>query len=162
MEVFLRKLVEEDALVSYKWRNDADVWQWTGRRPDRIITPEIELDWIRKILQNPNEARYAICVLPTGEYIGNVQLTNIENGKAEFHIFIGEKKYWGTGVGKKATLEMIRIGFEQLGLEEIYLLVHKKNSPAIVVYLKTGFVIDGLEGDFLKMIITRNQWKRCR
>lgn len=153
MEIYLRRLEEKDALISYKWRNNPNVWKLTGNRPDREITPEIELGWIREVLKRKNEYRCAICIARTDEYIGNVQLTNIKNNSAEFHIFIGEEKYWGKGIGSKATAEMIKIGFNNLLLKEIYLFVNKKNIPAIKAYLNCGFIIEECKDDQIKMVI---------
>lgn len=153
MEIYLRKLEEKDALTSYKWRNNPEIWKYTGNRPDKEITPEIELEWIRNVLKKQNEYRCAICLLENDEYIGNVQLTNIENGSAEFHIFIGETKYWSKGIGTQATKMMIKIGFEELKLKEIYLYVDKKNIPAIKAYLNCGFIIEECIGNKIKMVI---------
>jgi len=155
MKIYLRKLEINDALISYRWRNNPKIWALTGNRPDRVITPEIELDWIKKVLSRNNEYRCAICIEGTDEYIGNVQLTNINNGCAEFHIFIGEEKYWGKGIGTVATKQMIKIGFEKLELNEIYLFVHKLNIPAIKVYLNCGFVIEQSDGNQIKMVIRK-------
>lgn len=153
MKIYLRDLVEKDALTSYKWRNNPNIWKFTGRKPDKVITPEIELEWIKEVLQRPHEKRYAICINGTDEYIGNVQLTNIDKGEAEFHIFIGEEKYWGKGIGTQATLELIKIAFNQLKLKKIYLFVNKKNIPAIKAYLNCGFIIESCTADQIKMEI---------
>ena len=157
MNIYLRPLKVEDALTSYKWRNDTTIWKLTGRKPDRLITPEIETEWIKQALSRNDEVRFAICITDTDEYIGNVQLTNIKDNKAEFHIFIGEKKYWGFGIGTKATSEMIKIGFQKLSLNEIYLFVNKKNVAAIKSYLNCGFLIDNCIDDQIKMSIKNGE-----
>lgn len=155
MEIYLRKLRIEDSLISYKWRNNPEIWKFTGNRPDRVITLELEKEWIMKVLKNEDEARYAICLKPTNEYIGNIQLTNIKNKTAEFHIFIGELKYWGKGLGTKATKEMVRIGFEELLLNEIYLYVDNRNIAAIKAYLNCGFIIDSCINGKIRMFIRK-------
>ena len=43
MEIYIRPLRIEDALISYKWRNICEIWALTGSRPDIEITPELEL-----------------------------------------------------------------------------------------------------------------------
>jgi len=153
MKIYLRKLKIEDAFISYKWRNNPKIWNLTGKKPNKTITPEIELKWIKEVLSRKDEYRCAICIDKTDEYIGNVQLTNISNGKAEFHIFIGEERYWGKGIGTKATKEMIKIGFQLLNLNEIYLFVNKLNIAAIIAYLKAGFVIEQCKDKQIKMVI---------
>jgi diamine N-acetyltransferase len=151
-DIYLRPLEINDALTSYKWRNDPVIWEFTGSRPDRTISPEMEIEWIKDVLQRQNEVRYAICIGGSDEYIGNVQLTNISNNSAELHIFIGETKYWGKKFGSMATTGMVDIGFNRLGLKEIYLFVNKKNITAIKAYLNSGFIIESCDDFEIKMV----------
>jgi RimJ/RimL family protein N-acetyltransferase len=131
--------MEEDAYILYKWRNDDEIWRYTTKRPDIVSTPETELKWIREVLKRDNEKRFAICISETDEYIGNVQLTNINSQEGEFHIFIGEKKYFGYGYGTAATLELIKYAFNDLKLQSIYLDVRPQNINAVKLYKKVGF-----------------------
>jgi diamine N-acetyltransferase len=139
MNIFIRPLQESDALISYKWRNDPDVWVLMGSRPDRQITQEIELEWIRHVLSDKTTKRFAICVAGPDEYIGNVQLTGISADEAEFHIFIGEKSYWGKGVSTQATGMILKYAFNELHLKRVSLTVNKENIAAIKSYEKNGF-----------------------
>jgi len=138
-DIYIRPLRIEDAAISYLWRNDSEVWKFTGSRPDRLITLEIEKEWIENVINRNNERRYAICLVANDKYIGNVQLTKISEGAAEFHLFIGDKDYWNKGIGKEATKKMIEIGFNELNLEEIYLEVDIRNAPAVKAYERVGF-----------------------
>ena len=112
-EIYLRPLQEKDAERSYLWRNDSDVWKFTGSKPDIYVTPEIEKEWIQKILQRPDEKRFAICLKENDQYIGNVQLTGINDYDGEFHVFIGEKSYWGKGIGTCATNLLVEHAFSR-------------------------------------------------
>ncbi len=138
--VLIRPLREDDALASYEWRNDPEVWKLTGRRPDRLITLQIETEWIRKVLSEENSARFAILVDNT--YVGNIQITNIITaGEGEYHIFIGNRAFWGKGIATQATWQLLRYAREKLGLKKLHLTVKPENEAAIRVYLKCGFVI---------------------
>lgn len=139
MRVSLRPLQEADAKISCRWRNNPDVWRFTGNKPDTHVTEAIELAWIRQALNNPCELRFAICAGDSCEYVGNAQLTNITKGDAEFHIFIGEIAWHGRGVGSFATQQVLQHAHTVLGLNEIYLHVHADNAAAITAYLKCGF-----------------------
>ena len=138
MKVAIRPLKIEDAEASYKWRNNEEIWSKTGSSPERIISKKDELDWIQKVIKRKDELRFAICVSEEEKYIGNIQLTNIKDSSAEFHIFIGEKSYWGKGIAHKAMLLILRHGFEVLNLEEIYLRVRNDHARAIKLYKKQG------------------------
>ena len=91
--VFIRPLTIQDALVSYRWRNDPEVWKFTGSRPDRYITQEIEIEWAKKVLQDKSSHRFAICVQEEQavHYVGNIQLTDITAQEGQYHIFIGDR-----------------------------------------------------------------------
>ena len=152
MNCYLRPLEENDATVSFNWRNDERVWKHTGSRPDRVITQEIESDWIKAVLKRDNEKRFAICIESTDEYIGNVQLTSITPTEAEFHIFIGDVNFLGKKLGQQATELALNKAFENFNLKEVYLYVHVENKAAIAIYKKCGFSIAEKNDKDLKMI----------
>lgn len=157
-DVTIRPLKEDDALVSFEWRNDPDIWRYTGSKPDREITPEIEKQWIIKAINEPKSKRFAI--ITDDVYVGNVYLTNIKDKTAEYHIFIGDKNYWGKGIAGKATDLIIKFGKDELGLKAIYLSVHKDNVAAVHLYEKFGFrkTEDELN-NFIKMRLELNDKK---
>lgn len=148
-QILIRPLQISDSLISYQWRNNPDIWEFTGSRPDRIITKEIESEWLQKVLEDHTSKRFAITCDHT--YIGNVQLTSITDKNAEFQIFIGEKKYWGKGISQLATYQILYYAKEILNLETSYLSVNKKNVAAIRSYEKNGFACTQQENDWLKM-----------
>ncbi len=152
MNVTLRPLQESDALTSWRWRNDAHIWHFTGNRPDTAITAEMEREWIRKVLTRTDEKRFAICVDGAQSYVGNVQLTGITPTEAEFHIFIGERAVHGKGVGTRATRLMLDYARDTLGLQQVYLRVHPANVAAIRAYEKCGFEAAASQGGRLTYI----------
>ena len=106
MQVEIRPLREEDAHVSVRWRNISDIWRYTKFQATRPVTLDDELAWIRQVTADPTCRRFAI--LADGRYVGNIYLTGIKDGLAEYHVFIGEQDYWGRGVAKAATREILR------------------------------------------------------
>lgn len=158
IDIYIRPLRMGDHEVAYHWRNNPEVWKYTGSRPDIVVTEEIERQWMERVLAQTNVMRYAICIKDTDEYIGNVTLTDIEDGRAQFHTHIGATQYWGKGISSKATRMMLEMGFAA-GLCEIYLGVHKDNAGALSVYRKWGFVEAGREGDEIKMTLTKQQFE---
>ena len=152
MEIRIRPLVEEDAYTSVKWRNDPDVFKYTGNTYDHEITIESELDWIRRVMNNPNDYRCAI--IADNTYVGNIYLTDIDGVSAHYHIFIGNKDYWGKGVAKEASKQIIDYAFGSLGLKRIILRVRKDNVRAIRLYHSLGFSITENDSKWNKMILT--------
>lgn len=152
IDVYIRPLSVDDAKISYKWRNDPEIWKLTGSKPEKIITLDIEAEWIKKVITLKDEKRFAICIRETDEYIGNVQLTGINQNDAEFHIFIGEKKYWGKGVATSATGKILDYAKNVLKIKIVYLHVNEKNIHAIKAYNKNGFEISCKNYKMIKMI----------
>ena len=76
----------------------------------------------------------------------------------EFRILINPD-FLNKGYGKELTKKALEIGFEQLNMKEISLIVRKNHHIAITLYKKIGFIttgetvetIDGQEMEFLIM-----------
>ena len=148
-KVYIRPLCVEDAQISYKWRNDPEVWKFTGSQPDREITHNIELDWIKKVIADDSGRRFAI--IADDQYVGNIQLTNIKDRKAEYHIFIGDKIWWGKGISYLATYQILHFAKEELQLEEVFLSVREDNIAAVKSYRKSSFAEDEMKEGWIKM-----------
>lgn len=153
MEVTIRPLQEQDAYTSVKWRNDPEVFKYTGNTYSNEITIESELSWIRNVIAN-NEAgtEYRCAIEADGVYVGNIYLTHLTTGIGHYHIFIGNKDYWGKGVAKKASLLILSDGINELGLQGIELSVRPENATALNLYLKLGFVETGRTEKYIKML----------
>lgn len=147
-----------DAYTSVKWRNDPQVFKFTGNTYNHEITIESELDWIRRVISNPNDYRCAIIV--DNNYVGNIYLTDIQNKMAEYHIFIGDRDYWGKGVARKASKLILEYAFYLLQLNEVRLSVRKENVAAYNLYYKLGFNIVKEDGSWLHMCIKREQFAK--
>lgn len=151
----IRSLEEKDALTSYKWRNDKEVFKYTGNTYDNFISYKTELEWINRVINNSNEFRCAIEV--DGKYVGNIYLTDIDEESAEYQIFIGEKDYWGRGVAAEASRQILKYAFEKRGLKRVYLHVREDNERALRLYKKMGFIPCNSDNHWIKMIIQYRQ-----
>lgn len=152
LNVTIRPLVVEDAFTSVKWRNDPEIFKYTGNTYDHIITIQEELTWINKVISNKNDYRCAIEV--KGRYVGNIYITNIHDGIGEFHIFIGDRNYWGKGIAKCASMKMLAYAFSELLLTQINLSVRPQNERALHLYQQIGFKEIDRNSEFIKMEIT--------
>lgn len=153
MKVTIRPLIEEDAYTSVKWRNDPDVFKYTGNTYKHEIKIENELEWIRKVIAIANDYRCAI--LADGVYVGNIYLTDIDGISAHYHIFIGNKNYWGKGVAKQASQLLLDYAFHNLKLENVQLRVRKENVSAFMLYQKLGFVEENEDDVWVSMILRK-------
>lgn len=139
VQIYLRPLKMDDASVSYQWRNDEAIWKYTNFVAYKPVTLATEQRWLANVLARPDQKRFAICLSSSHQYIGNVQLLRINKKSAELHLFIGEKDYWGFGIGFSATSKLLEMAFAIFKLKVVFLDVHPENLSAIRCYQKAGF-----------------------
>lgn len=151
MNIRIRPLIENDAYTSVKWRNDREVFRYTGNTYNNIISLESELEWIRRVIKNSDEYRCAILV--DDIYVGNIYLTDITNESAFYHIFIGDKSFWGKGCAYMASKLILDYAFKKLLLSKVYLNVKSENLKAIKLYNRLGFKKIDSHGEFNLMLI---------
>ena len=72
------------------------------------------------------------------EYLGTVSLRHIKDGSAEFAITI-RKGAMGTGAGWFGMSEILKKGFREYGLQEIFWCVSAENERAVRFYRKHDF-----------------------
>lgn len=103
------------------------------------------------IARHQNDYTFSIVSRTTGEFIGNCSIHDIENNSGEIGIFISPS-FQNQGLGTEALAELIRIGFYELNLEEIRLIVFSHNTRAIHIYERLGF----REYNRITAVTTRN------
>ena len=139
--IYLRELVLDDATAEYcSWLNDPAVNKYLETRQAAI---EDLKAFIQKQIDNPNSFFVGIFDKSNDKHIGNIKLEPIDwdKKKAALGILIGNKEYWGKGIGTEATKLMIDYAFNRLGLNEIGLGVISENMPARKMYERVGFEV---------------------
>ncbi len=141
----LRRLKEKDATGMLEWMHDPEFQKnfqidMINRRMEDII------EFINQSQTDRIEGQsihYAI-VDEEDEYLGTISLKDIDllARKAEYAISL-RKMAQGKGIATEATRELLRIAFDKLGLERVYLNVLSENINAIRLYEKCGFVYEG-------------------
>lgn len=88
---------------------------------------------------------FAIRLLPDAPLIGCASLRDIdrEHLQAELGFWIG-RDWWGQGYAREAAAEVLRFGFEDLGLNRIYAHHMVRNPAAGQVLLHIGMRREGL------------------
>ncbi|RZJ83212.1 MAG: N-acetyltransferase [Chryseobacterium sp.] len=157
-QIYLRPLTVADARVSYLWRADTILWRYTHFKATRTATQAKETEWLQSKLLDQNDARFAICLTKDDEYIGNAQLIEIRDNRAELYIFIGDKSYWGNGIGTYATQLILHHGFSNLKLEGVFLYVNKANTAAVSIFRKFGFSTFSETDGFLEMNLDKQKF----
>lgn len=143
----LRELEDKDAPYMLEWMTDPMINQFF-----KFSVKDISLETVKHFIKKarreridddePNNLHYAV-VDGMDEYYGTVSLKNInwQDHTAEYAISTRSVAKH-RGYGQFATREIIRIAFELLHLEKVFLYVLPDNEAAIKMYKKCGFEAD--------------------
>ena len=153
--VYLKPITLNEVNEKYlSWLQDVEVMQG-------IATSGYTLDSLKKYvtdrIDSPQVAFFGIFDSKTSEHIGNVKLDfhDVKANVSELGLLIGNKNYWGRGIGYEACNLAISYGFEKMNLRKIYLAVYENNLNAKKLYEKLGFI---LEGTLRKQIMANNTY----
>jgi [ribosomal protein S5]-alanine N-acetyltransferase len=124
------------------WLTDNEVMQGLATTG---YTIEKLRGYVASRVNRPDVAFFAIRSNETGEHIGNIKLEvqDAPAAVADLGLLIGNKQYWGKGVGHEACGLAIGYGFEAMKLRKIYLAVYDNNPKARRLYEKLGFKLEG-------------------
>lgn len=136
IQMQLRELKQTDAPLMYEWMHDKKVVSEL-KTDFESKTMEDCLAFISNAGDSEEMCHFAIAD-EAGEYMGTVSLKHIGNGSAEFAIAIRQCAM-GKGYSVFAMKEIIRYGFDTLGLRTIYWCVAPENKRALRFYDKNGF-----------------------
>jgi RimJ/RimL family protein N-acetyltransferase len=121
--------------LSWSWLNNPEIKELTNTP---TFTKEDQKRWFDD-LKNKND--YLIFGITYNDIpIGVCGLKNINKNDCEYWGYIGEKMYWGKGIGKIILKQMEKMARE-LGIKTIYLNVIKTNDRAIFLYTRSGYSI---------------------
>lgn len=147
--LILRSWEESDAEELFCYAKDPAVGLSAGWPPHTSVENSREI--IRDALSGPET--YAVVLQETGNPIGCAALFRngegsipLSDGEAELGYWLGVP-YWGQGIIPEACRELVRHGFEDLGLDRIWCGNFEGNSNSERVWGKLGFVFDRRELD---------------
>ena len=80
-------------------------------------------------------------ILHAGDHIGNCAITNIDkvNSHAGMSFLIGDRGYWGKGIGTIVGQMLMAIGFTQMGLNKMWIGTLEDNVAMNTVAINLGF-----------------------
>ena len=184
-QFFVRPFTIDDITNQYlSWFRDQEVTKYTSHGLFKYTKEQAikylenadkKGDLIWAIISKSLEAtlKKQICEYIDGTFythVGNIALQNINwvDRNAEFAGILGEKEYWGKGIGTKAVRLLFAHGFDKLNLNKIYLGTAESNIGMITIALKLGMKQEGilknhvfLNGDYCNIYqfgIMRDKW----
>lgn len=160
MEYRLRELKLKDCNGMLEWMHDPQInylytdkiKMATGESVEQFIADAVEMR------QAGVTYHYAV-VDGQDEYMGTISLKNVEKiAGAEYAISM-RRRFQGKGIASWATREILRIAFEELKLNRVYLNVLSDNEHANQFYVKNKF---RYEGESKQCILIGNELKSLK
>ena len=139
--LLLRRWEDSDAESLFEYAADPDVGPIAGWPPHQSI--EESRDVIKNVF-NGKEA-YAICLKTDDRAIGAIELklnghTDLtdRDDECELGYWLG-KPFWGQGIMPEAVKEILRHGFEKIGMTKVWAGYYEGNLKSKRVQEKSGF-----------------------
>lgn len=139
--LILRPWVETDAADLFEFASAPEVGSAAGWKPHKSVDESLEI--IRTVFAKPET--YAVILKENKRAIGCVGLMlgarsnlGIAENEAELGYWIGVP-FWGNGLIPEAAGELIKYGFEKLGLVRIWCGYFDGNDKSKRVQEKCGF-----------------------
>jgi [ribosomal protein S5]-alanine N-acetyltransferase len=125
------------------WLNDNDVVQYL--EIFEAYTSEQLEQYLLRAAHDDQLLFWAVHLRENGKHIGNIKVdpVNRRHGYGEYGIMMGDRSAWGKGYAFEASQTIIDFCFRNLGLRKIILGVVEDNIPAVNLYRKLGFIVEG-------------------
>ena len=150
-QIGIRKIEREDITDNYvKWLNDPDVNKYLECR-HTVHTLESTIKYVDSLNDN-NEILLGIFDSKNERHIGNIKIgpINTLHKQATIGLVIGEKDYWGKGIGTKVIRYTTRYAIESLGVETLIAGCYECNKGSYKAFMNSGWK---------KVGTIRNYWK---
>lgn len=141
MDIILQKLKAGDYPHFLRWWRDDELMGLTSGDHAPMGDEEIQKQ-VAKMASDKNVRHWLIEV--DDKIVGHINLNKINSKTAELQIVIGEKEYWGKGIGFEAIIKVLDQA-KSFGYKKILVEVRPDNIRAINLYQKAGFEKQGLK-----------------
>jgi RimJ/RimL family protein N-acetyltransferase len=154
--------------------NDPDVHRYLIRRPP--FTLDDQEAWLKRMQDSATDIIFAILAKGMGGdspiFIGVVGLHDIHltDRTARSGTIIGDKRYWGRGIGTEAKLLQLKYAFVELNLRWVSSSVAGGNRGSLGFLKNAGYrkigmnssgrVIDGEYHDEVLLKVSKKAWER--
>ena len=130
----LRNIKASDLKYFLRWWKDKELIALTSGYQEKS---DAKLKSYFDAMMTSRDHHYMI--VADSRTIGHIALTHRDKASFEIHIVIGDKRYWGRGIGTKAIKKALSIAFTKLNYTKAYLEVRPDNLRAIKAYEKCSF-----------------------
>ena len=168
----LRPFTEADAADVYAYCKDPQVGPIAGWKPHESLEESKEI--IRTVFSAPDV--FAVVDRETGHVIGSAGFVTphkpgnaAHQGRSSEIGYALSPDYWGRGIIPEVVRELLRYGFQDMGLDEIWCTHYEENHRSRRVIEKCGFMYaftEKLTDEFFPdrptcfYFMTREMWEK--
>lgn len=149
MDIVLKRIQLADAPFIQQWKGDQELSELIMSHPVHLSIPETE-QWIKKNSDDPGQRLFGIYVKndekeekPILVGVLRLMFLDFDAGTTELGVYIGDRSYWGKGIGEYVIKRGVNLTFDDLGLMKIYIKVNNSNQASMNTFLKLGFEKEG-------------------
>jgi ribosomal-protein-alanine N-acetyltransferase len=164
----VRRATPDDAATSFEWFANPEVTRYLPLAGKSALPLASIQTFLAQAAASDRPGISVRFELESHGSIGCGGFRNFEEGSAEVSIVIGVPALWAHGLGAEALELLLAFGFEELGLESIWLVVRADNDRAIKLFRRFGFevtehlvaevMIDGEARDKLRMWLSGSDY----
>lgn len=128
------------------WRDLHDIWTHPDVIWGTLQVPYQSADANRKKIENPPEGLVRLVAEIEGRVVGNAGLHPSQSPRMRHVARCGlmvHPDYWNQGVGSALVQAIVDMADNWLNIRRVELTVYTDNAPAIHLYEKFGFCIEG-------------------
>ena len=148
-QIYLRGVDPSDTHGAYiEWVNDREITQYleTGYFPSDVEAVE---SYIEEMNGDDDVLFLAIVAAADDTHVGNIKLGPIDwiHRRGDIGLLVGERDYWGEGIGTEAIGLVVRHAFERLNLHKLTAGCYEQNVGSKRAFEKNGFEVEGRRRD---------------
>jgi [ribosomal protein S5]-alanine N-acetyltransferase len=146
--LFFRRYEEKDKPALIELFTDAEVMKHVG---DGVMTLEQAERWWTKLFEKfypQNIEIRAVFAKADSSYIGHAGIYPRPSKNEDWElVYFLKRENWGKGYATEIARRIVRFGFEELNLPEIFATVDDDHAASIRVLEKAGLKFKGFEYD---------------
>ena len=150
--IYLKSLSLKNVTENYlRWLQDKEVNHFLETRHEKQSLKKIK-NYVN--LCNKSDNIYLFGIFTKSDiHVGNIKLGPIKKNHsiAPISIFLGNKKYWGKGIGPDAINALADFSFNDLNLNKVIAGMYSKNKNSIKAFENVGFVKEGIRKKHYKL-----------
>lgn len=170
MNISLKKVTDNEIEQIRYWRMMPDITKYMYTDP--IITSDQQVEWYKKISNNPT-TRYWVIVVE-GINIGVLNLNYIDylNKHCCWGYYIADQTFKGKGIAGIIEYNIYEYVFNELRMNKLWCEVFSSNDRVIEIHKRFGSEVEGVfqehifkNGEFhdvVRMAITKKKWERIK